>query len=289
MFRPAFSTIACPEWTLERVTRLAAETGYAGVELRTFGHGSSQIACDPALTGAEKVRRLFRDHGVEISCLATSVGFDEPIRPAVLGYALGDTEGTIRQAKAAIDLAAQIECPLVRVFGFEMPENERYQSAFQRIRDRLALAVDGARHCGVKVVLENGGSFARASDLMNLIEDVGQPLLGAAYSVPVAWSVGEDPVAGLATLGDRVLSVKLRDLDAKRRFCVPGEGQVPCERAVRELVRTGSRAWVTFEWDRLWMPSLESPERVLPEALRRMYAWAGGATSSRSSRTPARV
>src|SRR5688572_18579331 len=96
MFKTAFSTVACPEWTLARVASAAAEYGYSGVELRTFGSGSTQFACDPALTAPEKVRSLFGAAGTEIASLATSVAFDEPVRPPVLGRAIGDYERTVR-------------------------------------------------------------------------------------------------------------------------------------------------------------------------------------------------
>src|SRR5579862_7295833 len=115
MFKTAFSTVACPEWTLSRAMQGAAEYGFDGVELRTFGSGSRELACDPALTDPEKVRRLAADAGVQIACLGTGVAFDEPIRPPVLGRVLGDPEKSIRRAKSAIELATQVECPLVRV------------------------------------------------------------------------------------------------------------------------------------------------------------------------------
>ena len=91
MFKPAFSTVACPEWTLDRAARAAAEWGYEGLELRTFGHGSTHLACDPALTSAEKVRKVLDDAGVAPFSLASGVRFDEPIRPPVIGRVLSDT------------------------------------------------------------------------------------------------------------------------------------------------------------------------------------------------------
>ena len=68
MLTPAFSTVACHEWTLDRVALAAQRLGFASVELRTFGVDSRSFACDPALTDAAKVRRLFAEVGVSI-CL----------------------------------------------------------------------------------------------------------------------------------------------------------------------------------------------------------------------------
>lgn len=275
----AFSTIACPEWTLPRVARFAAESGYRGVELRTFGHASSTLACDPALTAASKVRGIFKDHGVEICCLATGVSFDEPVSPPLIGRVISDNDRSIRLAKSAIDLATQIECPMVRVFGFQLPDSESVKAGTARVIERIALAADGARNVGVTVALENGGSFPTAASVRSILDDVASPMLKAAYSVPAAWLEGESPEQGLRTLASDVLIVKLRDrrpaaANQKHRFCLPGEGEIPCQAAVRELAQSGSRAWISIEWDRLWMPELDAPERVLPEAARRVLSWA---------------
>ena len=74
----AFSTVACPTWTLEEVADHAERLGFMGVELRTFADAPSQFACEPALTDASKVRSMFDKAGVEIACLATSLRFEPP-------------------------------------------------------------------------------------------------------------------------------------------------------------------------------------------------------------------
>src|SRR5690606_1814955 len=118
MIKPAFSTVACPDWTLERVFRTAAEYGYEGVELRTFGFGSTCVACDPARTATEKIQALSEETGVRIATLATGISFEAPIRPPVIGRVISDTERPQREAKRMVDLAVAINAPFVRVFGF---------------------------------------------------------------------------------------------------------------------------------------------------------------------------
>ncbi len=74
----AFSTVACPDWTLEKVVEQAKAMGYAGVELRTLGDTSggataAMVACDPALSDPASVRRLFDDASIVPICLSTSI------------------------------------------------------------------------------------------------------------------------------------------------------------------------------------------------------------------------
>ncbi len=288
MFNVAFSTVACPEWTLERVPQAAAEYGYDGVELRTFGYGSTTMGCDPALTAPGKIRTLVANAGVQAACLATGARFDEPIRPALMGRVFGDTEASVRQAKAAVDLAAQIEAPFVRVFGFEHPPGEPRARAIARITERLKLVVDAALNTGVRIVLENGGSFARAGELIEVIDRVRSPLLGAAYSAAVAWTVGEDPAEGARLLGNHLWTAKVRDY-AARTPCPLGEGEVPCDRFVAALASMRFTGWVVYEWDRMWLTGLAPPESVLPKAVQRIYEWAGAGAvrgNSASARSP---
>jgi sugar phosphate isomerase/epimerase len=273
MFKTAFSTVACPDWILPDVLTAAAEWGYDGVEMRTFGYGSAEFACDPALTAAEKIRGLCAELGVEPAVLGTGVSFDEPVRPAVIGWAVADTERTVRAAKSAIELAASIECPLVRVFGFESRGREKRPVAIRRIAQRLRLAIDGARNTGVRLVLENGGSFATAAEVLELLDAVGSPALGVAYSPAVARAAGEDPLAGAAVLADRLWVAKVRDYRAGEPV-VPGDGEVGMPEFIAGLRDAGFSGWAVVEWDRAWLPGLAPAEVVLPEAVRRLYGWA---------------
>ena len=278
----AFSSVACPDWTLEAIVRAASEHGYQGVELRTFGYGSAALAHDPALTAPAKVRRLFSGAGVHIACLATGARFDEPIRPPVIGRLIGDFEKAVRQAKVAIDLAAQIECPLVRVFGFEAGPGEARPAAVRRIAERLAFVVDAARNTGVRVVVENGGSFSTAADLAELIDRVGHPLLGGAYCPATGIAAGDPPARAPEILGPRLWHARVKDYGpadpaGARRPCPLGTGEVPNAAFVGALAASGYRGWVVFEWDRLWLPDLAPGEAVLASGVQRIFEWSEAA------------
>lgn len=261
--RFAFSSVACPDWTLDQVADAAGRWGYDGVELRTRGHGSTDFACDPALTSPEKVRAIFDDAGVAISSLATTLTFDRPIRPKVLGYVLGDHEQPIRQAKRMIDLAAQLDCPFVRVFGFEVQPGATRPITLELIEIRLRMVVDHADKTGVKVALENGGSFPTSADLREILDRIDSPLLVASYSLSVATAAGEDAAQGIAALADRLGLVKIKGLSTP--------------------VPAGVCDWVVYELDRAFIPDLPSAESVLPEAAKVLVQRGGSNT-----RTPAR-
>ncbi|MEM9558762.1 MAG: TIM barrel protein [Planctomycetota bacterium] len=270
----AFSTVACPDWTLARVLESAAQWSFAGVELRTFGYGSTRTACDPALTGGDKVADLFEDAGIEPAGLATGITYDEPVFPPVIGRAIGDFEKSVRLTKSAVEIAQGASLPFVRVFPFEVQPGEARNRGLRRILERLDLAARTARHTGVRLLLENGGSFAKAQDLIEIIDTIASPWLAASYSVTAACAADEDPVEGLRALGRRCEVVRIGDV--RDGAHVPlGDGLLPVGDVVRAMSASNSRQWIVHEWPRLWLPDLAPPEDVLPKTAERCYQWWG--------------
>lgn len=291
MITPAFSTVACPELTLDQIAPLCRGWGFPGIELRTFGDGGRGLASDPALISAEKVRRLFHEAGTKVTSLATSVAFDAPIRPPVLGNAISDTQVSVRAAKRAIDLAISIECPLVRVFGFEVRFGEPRKTAIARIVSRLKSVVDHAHRTGVKVMLENGGSFSAASEVLEIVEQVASPLLGVCYNVALGQSVGESPATALGAIGDRLFALRIKDLRDGKPVAL-GEGEVDWKSAVRLASARGVDLPVIYEWDRAWLAGLAPAAQVLPGAARLLLTEAdvgGGKQPSGAARQAASV
>lgn len=282
--KPAFSTVACPDWTLARLAERAEQWGYVGVELRTHGYGSRDIACEPALTAPAKVRGMLERAGLSICSLATGIRYDDPITPPILGLYL-DQEQMIRETKACIDLAVQLEAPFVRVFGFEIVGNEPRKNALARITDRLIKCADYCRNSGVQLLLENGGSFSTAVQVAEVIDRVGSPLLSASYSLPVAAAAGEVIENGVAILGDRIKVVKVKDLKAGRPVAL-GEGDLNPRAAIEAAAKAGFNGWLVHEFDRAWLGADASGvEDALARSARTMFEWLGSRASA--TRRPA--
>ncbi|MBL8745322.1 MAG: sugar phosphate isomerase/epimerase [Phycisphaerae bacterium] len=279
MIRSAFSTVACPTWTLDRAALSAAEWGFMGVELRSFGEGGTEFACDPALTSGVKVRRLFREAGVALAGIATGVRFDAPIRPPIVGNLLSAREASVNEGKHMVAVAANVGAPYVRVFGFEGPVGESKKSLFRRVCDRLGRVCDYARNRDVTILIENGGTFPTAVDLVDIIRRVSQPQLAASYDAATAWLVGEDPSAGVESLGRWLRVARVRDQRAGK-VCRLGTGDVPLRAFLGAVQRAdqawGTDPWAVYTWDRAWLPELAAAEEVMPGAAKLLADWTGG-------------
>ncbi len=272
----AISTVACPDRTLTGVVELASRLDVHGIEMRTFGDDSAHFAPDPCLTSFPKIRAMLLDAGLELATLATSVRYDARISPPVVGRMIGDPERSVRETKRLIEVATQIESPFVRVFGFELHGKESRRSGLRRIVDRLAKSADCAHNTGVRLLLENGGSFPTAEDLAEIIDRVANPMLAAAYSPSVAQAVGEDPITGIDSLDGMLESVKLKDFDGTKPVPI-GEGEMRCQDTVEHLARTGYGGWVVIEWDRLWLDGLATADEALPGMVDDVFGWYAGA------------
>lgn len=268
--KPAFSTVACPDWTFPRIAEHACAWGFLGCELRTFGYGSREFACEPALTAPAKLRGMLERAGLSICSLATSIRYDEPVTPPLLGFLL-DQERMIRETKACVDMAVQLEAPFVRVFAFEVIGSEARKKAIARIADRLAKCADYCRNSGVRLMLENGGSFPRAADIAEIIDKVDHPLLCASYSTAVAQAAGEPVENGINVLGERAVSVKLKDMRGSTP-CALGDGDLGPLDAVAALRRAGFDGWVIHEFDRAWIAG-EYPnlDEVMAKSAQRLF------------------
>lgn len=276
MIRTAFSTVACPKWTLDRVARAASELGFDGVELRTFGYDSRSFVCDPLMSSARKVASTFGDLGVDLCGLSTSIALDHPVRPHVVGRTfLFDQERVTRQATRLVDYASIVGAPYLRVFGFEVPEGEKRSTTARLIANRLAAIADHARHRGVTIVLENGGSFRTAESLREIIDMVDSPLLAASYCNAVGLAAGDDYAKAVRTLGRRLKIARLKDIGEDGAVAL-GTGRSDAEGFVRALSEYGYfDGWLSYEWDAAWDAGLAPAEDVLPQAIRSIYGWLG--------------
>lgn len=295
MIRLAFSTVACPSWTLGRVASLAEEIGFQGVELRSLisgvaggggGSPSAPFASEPGLTSAEKARSIIDAHGLDVCSIATGVRFDEPVFPPVLGHALGVFDRPVRELKPYVAIAAGIGAPFVRVFGFEGPEKTRRGKRLARKRtvERLRLAADACHKTGARLAIENGGDYATGAALASLIREVNFPDIAACYSVLPAWEAGEDFASGVAALGNHLAIARLADFTDEGRPAAIGSGRVPCRRFVGAVSASRAAQWLVIEWDAAWVASDADPREVLAASLATVAPWLAGADRPAATR-----
>ncbi len=270
----AYSTTVCPGWTLDQAIDTANDLGYLGLEMRSFREPESPMLCDPIQLEPAAVRAKFDHAGLTPVSLATGVRFDKPIFPPVIGHVFVNEEEGVSDAKAFVDFATKAGIHHVRVYGYQLPAIEPRAWGIRRVGERLQLAAQTARNTDTLLLIENGGTFARASDLLELIEAYPSQWLGVSYNIQAAKLAGECPVEGIGLLKDHLHIVTLSDVDDEHNPTMLGDGVLPCRHVVGKLDEMGFGGWVVYKYPKIWVPEDgRDPRAVLKHASDALYAW----------------
>lgn len=268
--RFAFSTVACPDWTIDKVADQAKAMGYDGVELRTLGEAGGKIASDPALSDPAKVRAALAAAGVEPVCLSTSA--------ALHHRELGASKTEYYEIVKYMETAAAIGCPLVRIYGLNVMPGENRNAVIQRIASRVPALAEKAVELGVQLLFENAGSFSAAKEWWWLLNLVDHPMVGMSWNVANAAAADPNERGGgmaVTMLNSRIKLVKVKDTKFGEGvgFLPLGEGDVNIELFLKKLRGIGYDGYISVEWDRAWLPSLAPAEEYLPLALATLKKW----------------
>jgi sugar phosphate isomerase/epimerase len=263
----AFSTVACPTWDFEMVAARAQEYGYDGVEIRGFLNESILTSSNVFLTDPAKVQRIFAGAGVEIACLASSV--------SMKGKSRVDAQAA-EDVRKYIDTAQAIGCPLVKLFDTQLrPGQDRAGAAVAMAQWLLPLGDYAAEH-GVTLVIENMLSFRNSKEMWMMLETISHPAVAACWDIFNAAVVGESPFLSVPTLNSRIQYTQVKDAKLSSlgaTLCPLGEGDVPVEKFLIRLRGIGYAGYVTFEWEKAWLPNIAAPEEALPAAVKKLKEW----------------
>lgn len=260
--RLAFSTLSCPAWTLEQILRAAVEYGYSGIELRGLGaHIDLREAPDFAPDQRRAVRSRIADSGLEICCLGSSARFADP----------ADRDRSRDELRSYIELAADLGCPLVRVFGGWVPERIDREDAARAVAEELNALAPFARRHGVGMVLETHDSFTTGKELAPILDRIEADVIGVVWDIYNAMERGEPPAETLRLLRPYVRHVHVKD-GREGVYCPLGEGETPIAEMLRLLLspaeggdQIASSLFVSVEWEKRWIADLAEPEVVLPQ------------------------
>ena len=260
------STLGCPQWTLTDIlTRLPAY-GYQGVELRGLGPDldltqSPAFATPAALA---QTRQAFADAGLEFCGVDTSCAFSDP-DPAVRAKQIAD-------GRRAIDLAAALGAPTIRVFGGGIGDESERPDAARRVADALLELGEYAAQQGgrVSVVLETHDAFSTGAQAAEALRQAAHPNVGALWDLHHPYRQGETSAETFAALGPYVRQTHVKDSTPGGTYCLLGEGDIPIPEMLRLLKDGGYDGWITLEWEKRWIPELPDPEIAFPQYAARL-------------------
>ncbi len=257
----AYATLGCPNWTLEQIAEQAHTLGYDGVELR--GVAGEHIGPDEPAAERRRIRGLFERHGVAIACI---MGYNNFTTADEKEY-----QGSISSIGKFINLARDIGCPTVRIFGGLLEESAP-EAGIQRVIKALRILTVQAEAAGICLAFETHDDWCEGRNLAILLKEITSPAFGICWDV--ANSFAREPLeTTAAAIRGRVKHTHIKDTisrEGKTTGCLPGQGSVDLRRAVQLLHADNYRGYLSFEWEKKWEPHLEEPETAFPHYVRFM-------------------
>lgn len=257
-----FTSLGCPDWTVEEVARRAAQMGAYGVELRAKAP-DLHVSADTPASRVREIRRLFADAGVRIVGITgytTFAGADPATRHA-----------NEAQLVRNLALCAELGADYVRTFIGESEDAEG--EVCRRAGESLRRAVETAAGIPAAALIETHDFAATGRVARRILDCAACPpeRLGAIWDISHPPKGGEAPEETFRHLGPFVQAVHVKDECEQRlengeiQQCFPGLGIMPLRRCLEVLRAGGYGGYYVVEWERAFNMNLAP----LPEAFAR--------------------
>lgn len=251
--RYSVSTLAFPGIPVAEVIPLCAELGLDGVDLRTDYDGEH---IRPDMPPAERRSLLdaVRSHGLVISGLYSYAGRAPMVSPDP-----AEREQDITLAKQVVDLAVDLECPLVRLFT---GTRERTQENYERFIAGIRKAGEYAQQAGVQIGLETHAELIYdAASARRIIDGVALPNVVIIWDPANLQRAGTNAVTDAPAMWPMVRYIQLKDWlmrpGATRHDAVlMGKGQVDLAGLIAFIKTMHFDGWISLEYEKKWHPEL---------------------------------
>ena len=269
----SFSTLGCPDWSLDQIIEFAAKHHYNGIEVRGIQR-EMDLTKYPAFSSATNRQAYLKkmgDQGLHFVDLGSSatMHFADPI----------ERKKNLDEGKRFIDLAQQLDCPFVRVFPNNLPKDQDKAATMDLIAQGIKELADYAKGSKVTVLMETHGDLVKAVDIEQLMQNVNHPHAGLVWDIANMWTITKEPPAEVyPRLKKFIRHTHIKDakLNAdKLEYTFMGKGDVPIFEAIDILSKDGYAGYYSFEWEKLWHPEIAAPELAIADYSKVMRAHLG--------------
>jgi sugar phosphate isomerase/epimerase len=257
----SFTTLGCPDWSLEQIAQNAKAYGYDGLELRTHSDGN-HFSPEASPEEAKRVGQLFREAGVPVN--------------SVMGYcrfAFTDEAEVARNQELMRKLLAIAEAmgaPYIRTFAGQIPAGANPDEVTTKVAQALKPLAEEAAARNVRIGLETHDDWCSGDRVMKVVKGIGNPRgFGIVYDIYNAFESGiEAWDVTYRKVKAHICYCHLKDgykgADGKNHLVMLGAGDLPTEKILKRFKQDGYDSYFSFEWEKKWQPELEPPERAFP-------------------------
>jgi len=259
--KTSFSTLACPDWSLDQVLEAAVSYGFDGVELRVISHELDLWKLPEFQLGSlAATRKRIEDLGLRVTSVDSSACFHSP-----------DAQERRRNVDSALrvaEIAAGLGAPSVRVFPDRIQSGcDRAQTAGWIVQSLVDVA-QNLESTGVQAWLETHGDFATWNAVSEILQRVNRNDLGIIWDPANAFCQSSEAPFLSPVMEAHLRHVHVKDLKISAggaaNYMLTGEGEFPFDAMFAALERVRYQGFLSFEWEKQWHPELAPPEVALP-------------------------
>jgi sugar phosphate isomerase/epimerase len=271
--RLSFSTLGCPDWEFRKIVDFAAANNYNALEMRGVLR-ELDLPKRPEFSSPENIKttlRMMADKNLKFINLGSS---------ATLHFPKGaERDKNIDDGKRFIDLAAQLNCPFVRVYPNRFPEDQEKNATIDLIVQGMLTLADYAKGTKVTVIIESHGDLVYIDDLEKVMRDAEHEHTGMIWDIVNMWSVTKEPPAqAYRRLKKYIKHAHIKDAkinNGKLSYVFLGEGDTPIVEAIHLLGKDKYSGYFSFEWEKMWHPEIADPELALADFPKKMKKYFG--------------
>lgn len=268
----SFTTLGCPSWDLNRIVENAANMGFDAVDFRGLLEDIDITRRPEFTTDINKTKKLFADYGIAVSGISISARF-AVVNPA-------ERMEQFDEARRNMALAAELNAPVVRIYGGTIPKGYTAETIMPVIVRNLREIGDEAEDYGVTLALETHDDWTSSSLCARLMREVNHKRIRILWDLHHPYRMkGEPPEVTYSNLAPYIVNIHVKDSvvdsEGRVRYVLLGEGTVPIRKMLSMLIEGGYRGYATLEWEKRWHPYLLNPETVFPQYVQKMRDWLG--------------
>ncbi|MZQ86230.1 TIM barrel protein [Paenibacillus sp. 5J-6] len=262
----SFTTLGCPEWSLDKIISSATEYGFDAIDFRGLTGEMNIYKLPEFSVQVEETLHKITDAGLHVSCFSSSVHlfFEE------------NYDKNLQEITEFAKLCSIFGTRYIRVFGGKIGDADR-ETAIQKVVKHVSEMANIAKTYGVKLLIETHDDWISCANMKKVLELVNTDAIGVLWDVHHPYRmVGEQPEDSWKALGQWIEYTHVKDSRIEEngaegfQYCLTGEGDIPLKDIYTLLKREGYEGYFTLEWEKKWHPELENPEIAFPQYVQYM-------------------
>lgn len=237
----SFMSFSTPDLTLPETLVLAGKLGYEGIEPRTGRNHLHGIELERSPQERRGISNLARDNGIEICCLALSTKYSDP----------GASDSMVEETRRYIELASDIHCPRLRVFGGMSAEGVSPEEAADTVTDAMIKLGPAAQAAGITICLETHDAWTSPDRVAQVMRRANHPHIAVNWDVMHPFRTSKVPMRqAWLTLKPWLHHVHVHDGTLADPLVLKpcGDGEIDIEGALECLLEMGYEEYISGEW-----------------------------------------